>query len=73
MRHLGIKVMLHEVNMGEKELCWVCRCPFLRTYSLLSHAGVSEFSLHMGLGCGRPRARTAPESGCWVPDAQTIV
>ena len=42
-----------EVNMGDRELCWGCGCPFLGitgVYSLLSHAGISEFSLQMGPG-----------------------
>ena len=57
-------------DTGKRQLCWVCRRPFLRiprTYSPLSHAGVSEFSLQMGLGWGQAEGWDGPRGwmlGC---------
>lgn len=66
----SLKVTLHEeVHVGKKELCWVCRCLFLRTCSLQRLEGVSEFSLHRGVGWGRQRPGAAPEAGCWLVEA----
>lgn len=64
--------------MGERKLCWVCRCPFLRipeTRGLLSHAGVSESSLQLGLGLGAVGGRgrcQRLDAGLWKSKAATF-